>query len=372
MTGIPDGPTPDPDTRPDEDSGRGSLRRSQWLPTQHEGPAKADAADGRATDGAVDRMPRRLRLWVPLATVAVTLLLVTGFAISSGASPHSGRPAAAARSTASRSGSGALVPLSDLASASVNPSLTGSPSASASVVPPPPAAASPHAASGASAGSAANPASTGSALPQPIGWWPLNDGSGTTAVDKVGHHNGVTTNTNWIGAAADFNGTNSVITVPEPVVDTGPGKSFTIAAWVYLRTASAFSTVVSQDGSVNAGFYLEYSGADNRWAFARQSTDTTSTTPHRALSSAPPALNTWTPLVGVFDGTTDELTLYVNGQLQGAAVDPTPFATHGSLVFGRSIAGGGYGAWLPGTVGDIRVYNTALTNAQIQAIGEYL
>ena len=213
------------------------------------------------------------------------------------------------------------------------------------------------------------PVSTGP--PQPIGAWQMNSGTGTTALDAVAHHNGTATNIAWVGAAAEFNGSTSEITVPEQVVGTGPGQSFTIAVWAYLWKDSAFATIVSQDGSVNSGFYLEYSQADNRWAFARVSVDALNPTPHRALSSSPPALNTWTPLVGVFNGATDQLQLYVNGQLQGTATDPTPFASYGDLVFGRSIASRGQGAWFPGLIDDVKIFNQALTAAQIQEVGGY-
>jgi hypothetical protein len=323
-----------------------------------------DAADRHDTQRSGGPLPHTTRQWVVVAAVAAVLVLIAGLATAAATSHGSGSTTTTAAVAARSADSGAttLVPLTSIVSPSLT-SLSASPSHSPLTAPPT------HSAPSTARTTAA--AAAGSTQPQPIGWWPLNDGSGTVATDKVGHHNGVTTNTNWIGAAADFNGSNSVITVPEPIVDTGPGKSFTIAAWVYLRTASAWGTIVSQDGSVNSGFNLEYDNADNRWAFARQGADSTKSTDHRALSSAPPALDTWTPLVGVFDATSDELLLYVNGQLQGASTDPTPFATHGSLVFGRSMTGGFDLSWIPGTLGDIRVYDTALTNSQIQAIGDY-
>ena len=207
--------------------------------------------------------------------------------------------------------------------------------------------------------------------PKPIGSWGLHDGSGTTAVDTAGGHNGSTTSITWVGGAAEFNGSDSEITVPGPVVDTGPGNSFTVAAWVYLGNESGFATAVSQDGAVNSGFYLEYDKTDNRWAFARQAVDADGSTPYRALSSAPPQVQIWTPLVGVFNAATGQLQIYVNGQAEGTATDPTPFAATGSLVFGRSIASGGLGGWFPGLIDDVAVFDQALTAAQIHALGSY-
>jgi hypothetical protein len=360
----------DPDTPPGVDRGRGSRRRSQWV-VQPRGAIRADAADDPGVTRPTGPLSRRVRGWVPLVVVVAVLLLVVGLSVASGAGrrPGAGTPVAAARSTDTGANPGAIVPLTGISSPPSSASSTASPTVSRKPT------TSPSTAGAAQAGSTgtamAQAAAKGSALPQPIGSWRLNSGSGTVAVDTVGHHNGVATNITWVGAAAEFDGKTSDITVPEPVVDTGPGKSFTIAAWVYLWSNSAFATAVSQDGTVNAGFFLEFSAADDRWAFARQALDNTSSTPHRALSAAAPALNTWTPLVGVFDGATNTLLLYVNGQLQGASTDPSPYATHGSLVFGRSIAGGGYGAWFPGLIDDVEVFDKALTNAQIQALGTY-
>jgi hypothetical protein len=207
--------------------------------------------------------------------------------------------------------------------------------------------------------------------PQPLGWWDLDYDSGMTAGDGVGHHNGVTENITWIGGAAEFDGTNSQIEVPEPVVDTAPGASFTIAAWVDLTSDTASASVVSQDTTVDSGFSLEYDQSDNCWAFARHSANTASAPVDRALATGVPALNTWTALIGVFDGGTGQLQIYVDGQLQGAASDPTPFAATGNLVFGRSIAGSIDGAYFPGLIGDVQVFNQALTQPEAESLSGY-
>lgn len=236
----------------------------------------------------------------------------------------------------------------------------GPPGPSASAVFSPPAAGGPSAAAG--------PAPTG---PQPIGWWDLNAPSGMTAADSLDHQNGVAENITWVGGAAEFNGTNSLIEVPESIVDTGPGSSFTVAAWVDLASGAASATAVSQDSAVDSGFYLEYDQADNCWAFARHSSDTTASPVYRATSSGPPALNTWTALIGVFDGGADQLQIYVNGQLQGVASDPTPFASTGNLLFGRSVTDGVDSGYFPGLIGDVQVFNQALTQPEAESLSGY-
>ena len=47
------------------------------------------------------------------------------------------------------------------------------------------------------------------------------------------------------------------------------GRNYSVSAWVRLDNADgAFQTVVSEDGDNNSAFFLQYSGADQRWAFS--------------------------------------------------------------------------------------------------------
>jgi hypothetical protein len=127
-----------------------------------------------------------------------------------------------------------------------------------------------------------------------------------------------------------------------------------------------YETIVSQDGGNASGFYLQYAGPSNRWAFARVTTNTNNNPPGvRALSTTVPATFTWVHLVGVFDAAENQLRLYVNGQLQGTANDSTPFAAGGKLAIGRGQFGGKHVDWFNGAADQIEVWNVALTSAQV-------
>jgi hypothetical protein len=192
------------------------------------------------------------------------------------------------------------------------------------------------------------------------------------AVDAAGAQPGTAANVQWVpsggGGFARFNGVNSAITTAGPVLRTGPGWSFTVSAWVKLFSTSTFEAAVSQDGAFWGGFYLEYSVVENRWAFGRVSSDSSQTKGYRATSFAPPALRTWTHLVGVYDARRAQMQLYVNGRLEGIALDPTPFATSGPLAIGRDKAGGHLGQWFDGCIRKVEVFNIALTSAQVKAL----
>jgi hypothetical protein len=204
-------------------------------------------------------------------------------------------------------------------------------------------------------------------VPAPVGWWKLDDGSGTTAADTMGANAGTESNVSWCGTlnCADFNGTNSQIVTPRAVLNTSPGNSFTVAAAVWLSSASSFATAVSQDGTTDSGFYLQYSAFAQRWAFSRVASDASNPVGIRAVATDPSPLKAWAYLTGVFDASDNQLRLYVNGKLEGTATDTTPFASDGDLVIGRAKYNGGAADWFLGAIGNVEVFNQALNAAQI-------
>jgi hypothetical protein len=203
-----------------------------------------------------------------------------------------------------------------------------------------------------------------------VGSWPLDH----TAADLTGAHNGTANNVSWDGGAGIFSGSSdSFVGTSGPVLDTGSGKSFTVSASVFLvrfPTAPHYAdTAVSQDAGTDSGFYLQYVLNDNRWAFSRVATDTTNpATGYRAESSGAPQLNTWTHLVGVYNGSNGQLSLYVNGTLEGTATDPTPFASNGSLAIGRARFNGGATDGFDGLITQVQVYDVALSASQVAAL----
>jgi len=76
----------------------------------------------------------------------------------------------------------------------------------------------------------------GSTLAELVAYWPLNEGSGTTAVDVVGGHDGVIGGTaNWVpgmnGLALDFDGSSTYIDMDDRVVE----GTFSLAMWLKPR-----------------------------------------------------------------------------------------------------------------------------------------
>ncbi|MFC4464942.1 LamG-like jellyroll fold domain-containing protein [Streptomyces xiangluensis] len=200
------------------------------------------------------------------------------------------------------------------------------------------------------------------AVPKPVGAWPLDEPSGSIARDTVGGNDGTASGVAWQtgeGGAAVFDGRSSQIVTRGPVLRTGNGRSFTVSARVRLSVKPGFfATAVSQDANANSGFYLQYSIAENRWAFARPGL--------RALSYSVPAVGTWTHLVGVCDS--GKLRLYVDGVQEAEVDDANPIAANGALMIGRASHVGQAADFFPGAIKDVRVFQRALTSAQVKRL----
>ncbi|MFF6865474.1 LamG-like jellyroll fold domain-containing protein [Streptomyces sp. WAC8370] len=194
--------------------------------------------------------------------------------------------------------------------------------------------------------------------PRPVGHWPLDEGAGQVARDTAGGHDGTATGVAWQDSAALFDGTGSQIVTDGPVLKTGAGRSFTVAAWVRLSVVpGTFATAVSQDSADASGFYLQYSGEDQGWAFSRPGL--------RAVGRTAPAAQVWTHLTGVCDGPARRLSLYVNGVQEAEVEDTGPAPATGAFIIGRASYGGQPRDFFPGAVRDVRAFDRALAPALV-------
>jgi len=188
-----------------------------------------------------------------------------------------------------------------------------------------------------------------------VSFYPL-DGNAT---DEAGDHDGTV-----VGGAAfadrglELNGTTQYVDLNAPILNTA--SDYSAAAWVKLDKADGtFQTVISQDGPSNSDFFLQYSGADQRWAM--------SFVGGRALSPVKPEVGRWYHLVGVRDSVKGELRLYVDGQLAGTQSACLPQAgPTGNTVIGRGKYGGNPVDYLDGTVDQVHLYDRALSATEIE------
>jgi hypothetical protein len=202
--------------------------------------------------------------------------------------------------------------------------------------------------------------------PTPVAAYSFSETSGSTVADATGHgHTGTVsgatrTTTGKTGGALSFDGVNDSVSV-EDADDLDLTTGMTLEAWVNPTANTGWRTAVMKETSGDLSYAL-YSGG------ATTPLSTITTTGASGYGEAPgpsgsqPADNTWTHLVGTYDGTT--LKLYKNGTLISSstragsiAVGTGPVKIGGNAVWGE---------WFKGQLDDIRIYNTALTAAQIQ------
>jgi glucose/arabinose dehydrogenase/fibronectin type 3 domain-containing protein len=211
-------------------------------------------------------------------------------------------------------------------------------------------------------------AATGDAPTQPTGLiagYTFNAGSGTTAVDSSGNNNTATiTGAAWAtgkyGGALSFNGTSDLARVPASASLT-PSSGLTLAAWVQPTAAQGgWRTVMQKEDDA---WFLNASNSTGPLYPAGGMTTNTGGTSFCSANSAS-ALNTWTHIALTYDG--NILRLYVNGaQVSTRTISGALQQTSNPLSIGGNAP---YGEHFRGLIDEARVYNRALTPAEIQTV----
>ncbi|MGO9899473.1 MAG: LamG domain-containing protein [Solirubrobacteraceae bacterium] len=164
----------------------------------------------------------------------------------------------------------------------------------------------------------------------------MDEGSGMAGADDVGGHTLTLSNAGWgagfSGSALTFNGSSATATAAGFL---NTSDSFSVAAWVLLDDINGWHTALSQEGTAVSGFFLQYSLADDSWAFSVMASDAATATTTRALASLPPRLGAWQHLAGVYDTGAGELRLYVDGRRAGTAAFSSGWNAGGAFVVGR-------------------------------------
>jgi len=210
----------------------------------------------------------------------------------------------------------------------------------------------------------------------PTATYGFNEGSGNTTADASGNANmGTLSGPSWTtagryGSALSFNGTNAYVEAANSN-SLNPGTAATFSAWVNVLAASAnISSVVNKWSQTIDDEYLFGLDSSNRLTFAWQTTggNVWGRPSYNIVSgNAQVPLGTWTYITVVRNG--PAISFYVNGNLDatfGAAADANPFR---SGINTLRIGGQNRGAAsrvLNGMIDEVRMYNQALTPAQIQ------
>jgi len=189
----------------------------------------------------------------------------------------------------------------------------------------------------------------------------FNEGSGTTVADSSGNANtGTISNATWttqgkFGNALVFNGTNALVTVNNSAslqLTTG----MTLEAWVYPTvTLSGWTDVVYKQVDI---YYLEAESGVG----APATGGTFAGTPATIYGTSAVPANSWTHLAATYDGAM--LRLYVNGvQVSSHAQTGAISSSANPVQIGGDTI---YGQYFQGRIDEVRIYNRALSQAEIQ------
>jgi hypothetical protein len=201
-----------------------------------------------------------------------------------------------------------------------------------------------------------------------VGWWKLDDGTGSTAADSSGNGdtgtlmNGAAWAPGRVGpSSVSLDGSDQFVDVGNPS-DLNLTSAMTLSAWVEPTSLTAWQRVITKmgDDSVpeNDSYVLGVSGNGGVYfgLFQNGSQDFID-------GSTPLTLNAWNHIVATYDGNTARI--YLNGVLQqeefqlSGAVD----ASTGDVRIGIG-ASSSYG--FQGAIDDARIYDRALSQQDVE------
>jgi len=193
-----------------------------------------------------------------------------------------------------------------------------------------------------------------------VGYWNF-DGpniSGTRAKDSSGNNNhgtltnGPTTTIGKLGQALSFDGSNDYVAIPNNSSIQTNGV-ITIAAWIYLTSTTAERIIVK-----GSEYEFDVSGG-----LLRLNQDNTVIMQSTAYSY----INSWHHVVAVYSDSENYTMLCIDASCITEGSETTSIAnTSNNVAIGSEPNGGGN--FLNGQIDDVRIYNRALSAAEIQKL----
>lgn len=204
----------------------------------------------------------------------------------------------------------------------------------------------------------------------------FDENSGTVAKDITASNNGTLMNgpvwtAGKFGSALAFDGANDYVKAADKDSLSFTGNRFTLSAWVRLNALNKTQAIFSKGKcGVDWTEYILQINSSNR---ATASFSPNSSASQTATGATSLALGTWYHIAATYDGSRE--VVYVNGAEDGSfTTSQSMFNSPADMTIGArdtnssaSCSGDGTVAELNGTIDDARVYNRALTAAEVQA-----
>lgn len=218
--------------------------------------------------------------------------------------------------------------------------------------------------------------SLGSCHAELVAHWPLD----TDAVDATGNgHDGavVDGNVNFGQSGANAN-TGSAASFPDtghidiPFDEALNPSSFTVALWANAASSGGFASPITSRDDVGGGAsthgFIIYNDNGGNWNFwtgdGNPGWDT--------LPAGPVSIGTWTHLAISYDSVTETKSFYIDGVLAATDTAANQYSPNGTVeTEGLHLGAGaddGNSFWFTGTLDDVGLFRTALSEEDISTI----
>jgi hypothetical protein len=204
-----------------------------------------------------------------------------------------------------------------------------------------------------------------------VGWWKLDETEGSTAADSSGNgHTGkLIGEPRWqptggkIGGALAFDGNDDYVNLGENA-DFDITNQITVAAWIKVNEFDKDWQAIITKG--DSAWRLHRNGSTNNLEFACSGLEVPDNIQWGSIFGKTDINDgQWHHAVGVFDGS--KLYLYVDGRLDVSSDAPGKINVNDQPVYIGENAEQPERFW-NGLIDDVRIYNYALSEAEIAAI----
>jgi len=138
-------------------------------------------------------------------------------------------------------------------------------------------------------------------------------------------------------------------------------NSFSVAAWVQVDATDTPMAFISQDGGVTSNFVLGI--RDGAFHFSMY--DGFGQQEFSAVATITPESGRWYHLAGVRDVQTNEILLYVDGDLQGSATFTLDWEAQGNTILGGAKRRSQRVDVMQGQLSDARFFGGALDAGEV-------
>ena len=198
--------------------------------------------------------------------------------------------------------------------------------------------------------------------PNLVGWWELDEGEGQTAYDSAGSNDGTIYGATWttgkLGGALEFDGNGDYIEVNNPTSFEFGTADHTMMMWMKRsgtgNNDKVFSKTADADWETKGKQFYVFTNDKLRW----EECDVGN------VESVSTIDTNWHHIAVTFVNSDNNVSLYIDGLLDNSSILETTSddASHVIKIGARATS------YFNGTIDDVRIYDRALSEQEIQAL----